>query len=61
MALDLLIKGVRVADPAQGLDQVLDVAFSGCKITRLAPTIAAFYNCGHLRLNTLSTIAAPLR
>ncbi len=38
---DLVIKGGRVVDPAQGLSEERDVAISGNKITRVAKTIAA--------------------
>ena len=41
MAFDLLLKGARVVDPAQGLDAVRDVAFSDGKIARVAEDIPA--------------------
>lgn len=41
MAFDLLIKGGRVIDPAQGIDGTLDVAFAGGKVAQVAPSIDA--------------------
>ena len=38
---DLVIKGGRVIDPAQGIDGSFDVAFEGGKVARVAPGIAA--------------------
>ena len=40
MTYDLLIKGGRVIDPAQGLDANLDVAFSGGRVAAIADAIA---------------------
>ncbi|MEO7221539.1 MAG: amidohydrolase/deacetylase family metallohydrolase [Devosia sp.] len=39
MSYDLLIKGGRVVDPAQGLDAISDIAFAGGKVAMLAPDI----------------------
>lgn len=39
MTYDLLIKGGRVIDPAQGLDGTLDVAFSGGRVAAIADAI----------------------
>lgn len=39
MAYDLLIKGGRVVDPARKVDATLDIAFSGGKVAKLAPSI----------------------
>ena len=36
---DLVVKGGRVVDPAQGLSRECDVAISGRKIARVAPGI----------------------
>ena len=41
MSFDLLIKGGRVVDPAQGLDAISDIAFAGGKVAKLAPDIPA--------------------
>jgi dihydroorotase len=38
-SVDLLLKGGRVIDPANGLDGALDVAIAGGKIARVAPEI----------------------
>lgn len=38
---DLLLKGGRVIDPAQDLDNVRDVAFAGGKVAAVAPDLAA--------------------
>lgn len=40
MTYDLLIKGGRVIDPAQGLDANLDIAFSGGRVAAVADAIA---------------------
>lgn len=40
LAFDLLIKGGRVIDPAQGLDGKRDIAFSGGKVAKIAESIA---------------------
>lgn len=37
---DLLLKGGRVIDPAQGLDETLDVAFKSGKVAEVGPDIA---------------------
>ena len=37
---DLVLKGGRVIDPAQGLDERLDVAFAGGNIAELGPDLA---------------------
>jgi dihydroorotase len=39
-SIDLLLKGGRVIDPANGLDGMLDVAIAGDKIAQVAPEIA---------------------
>ena len=41
MTYDLILKGGRVIDPSQGLDQVADVAFAGGKVAAIEPNIAA--------------------
>lgn len=41
MTFDLLIKGARIVDPAQKLDQVLDIAFADGKVAKLAPELPA--------------------
>jgi dihydroorotase len=41
MAHDLILRGGRVIDPSQGLDAVADVAFSGGRVAKVAPSIAA--------------------
>lgn len=41
MSFDLILKGGRVIDPAQGLDEVADVAFAGGKVAAVEPNIAA--------------------
>lgn len=41
MTYDLVLKGGRVIDPAQGLDQVADVAFSGGRVAAVGPNIFA--------------------
>jgi dihydroorotase len=40
-SIDLLLKGGRVIDPANRLDGIADVAISGKKIARVAPSIPA--------------------
>jgi dihydroorotase len=37
---DLVLKGGRVVDPSQNLDAIMDVAFSGGKVSEIAPNIA---------------------
>jgi dihydroorotase len=39
MPLDLILRGGRVVDPAQGLDAVLDVGFADGKVASLAPSL----------------------
>jgi dihydroorotase len=41
MTYDLVLKGGRVIDPAQGLDQVADVAFSGGRVAAIEANISA--------------------
>lgn len=41
LTYDLLLKGGRVIDPAQGLDAILDVAFSGGQVAAVAEDIGA--------------------
>jgi len=41
MSYDLILKGGRVIDPAQGLDEVADVAFASSKVAAIEPSIAA--------------------
>lgn len=41
MAYDLILKGGRVIDPAQGLDQVADLAFSDGRVAEIAADIPA--------------------
>lgn len=40
MTYDLILKGGRVIDPAQGVDQVADVAFSGGRVAAIEANIA---------------------
>jgi dihydroorotase len=40
MAFDLILKGGRVIDPSQRLDQVADVGFAGGKVAKIAPQLA---------------------
>ena len=40
MSFDLLIKGARLVDPAQGIDAVSDIAFADGKVAKIAPAIA---------------------
>ena len=42
---DLLVKGGRVIDPAQGLSAELDIAIAGRKIVKLAPNIPEQEGC----------------
>jgi len=46
MTYDLVLKGGRVIDPAQGLDQVADVAFSRGRVAAVAPNISAAESTG---------------
>src|SRR5690349_24759864 len=39
MTYDLILRGARVIDPAQRLDAVSDVAFSGGKVAKVAPKL----------------------
>lgn len=39
MAFDLILTGGRVIDPSQGIDAVLDVAFTGGKVAALGPDL----------------------
>ena len=41
MTYDLILKGGRVIDPAQGLDQIADVAFAGGRIAAIETNIGA--------------------
>jgi dihydroorotase len=41
MAIDLLLRGGRVIDPSQKLDEVTDVAFSNGKVARIGPGLKA--------------------
>ena len=41
MAYDLILKGGRVVDPAQGIDGVADVAFFGGKVAAIGPKLEA--------------------
>jgi len=41
MAYDLLLKGGRVIDPAQGIDRIADVAFTDGRVTAVEPDISA--------------------
>jgi dihydroorotase len=41
MKYDLLIKGGRVIDPAQGIDAIQDVAFAGGRVAAIAEEIPA--------------------
>ena len=41
MTYDLILKGGRVIDPAQGLDQIADVAFAGGRVAAIETNIAA--------------------
>ncbi|WP_159995045.1 amidohydrolase/deacetylase family metallohydrolase [Roseomonas sp. 18066] len=45
MAYDLILAGGRVVDPSQKIDGVMDVAFEGGKVAKLAPSIAAPPGC----------------
>jgi dihydroorotase len=40
MTYDLILKGGRVIDPAQGMDEVADVAFTGGRVAAIEPNIA---------------------
>jgi len=40
MAYELILRGGRVIDPSQGLDEVADVAFSGGKVAKVGPNLA---------------------
>lgn len=40
MSYDLILKGGRVIDPAQGLDEIADVAFAGGKVAAIESSIA---------------------
>src|ERR1700745_308476 len=37
MAYDLILRGGRVIDPSQKLDQVIDIGFSAGKVSRIGP------------------------
>ena len=39
MAFDLILKGGRIIDPSQKLDQIGDIAFSAGKVAKIAPRI----------------------
>jgi dihydroorotase len=39
MAFDLILKGGRIIDPSQKLDQIADIAFSAGKVAKIAPRI----------------------
>lgn len=41
MTYDLILRGGRVIDPSQRIDGVMDVGFSGGKVTRVAPNLEA--------------------
>jgi dihydroorotase len=41
MAIDLILKGGRIIDPAQRLDTVADIAFAGGKVAGIGPHLAA--------------------
>jgi dihydroorotase len=41
MTYDVILKGGRVVDPAQGLDQIADVAFAGGRVAAIEKNIAA--------------------
>lgn len=41
MAYDLILAGGHVVDPSQHIDAVMDVAFAGGKVAKVAPAIAA--------------------
>ncbi|WP_419899099.1 amidohydrolase/deacetylase family metallohydrolase [Roseomonas sp. USHLN139] len=45
MAYDLILAGGRVVDPSQKIDAVMDVAFAGGKVAKLAPGIEAPPGC----------------
>ena len=49
MTYDLILKGGRVIDPAQGLDQIADVAFAGGRVAAIDVNIAQFERCGRSR------------
>ena len=40
MAYDLVLTGGHIVDPGQGIDQVMDVAFSGGKVAALGPSLS---------------------
>jgi len=40
MALDLILKGGRIIDPSQKLDQIADIGFAGGKVARIGPRLA---------------------
>ena len=39
MTYDLILRGGRVIDPSQRIDGVMDVAFSGGKVAKVAPKL----------------------
>src|SRR5215813_9123245 len=41
MALDLILKGGRIIDPSQKLDQIADIGFAGGKVARIGPRLNA--------------------
>src|SRR5262249_12923628 len=41
MTFDLILRGGRVIDPSQGIDQVADVAFAGGKVARVDREVRA--------------------
>src|SRR5438874_12773803 len=41
MAYDLILRGGRVIDPSQSIDEPLDVAFAGGKVAALGPDLKA--------------------
>ena len=55
MTYDLLLKGGRVIDPAQGLDAVRDIAFSGGKVARVAESSPG----GELAMSEVVSMSLP--
>jgi dihydroorotase len=41
MVFDLILRGGRVIDPSQGVDEIMDVGFSGGKVARLGINLPA--------------------
>jgi dihydroorotase len=48
MAFDLILKGGRIIDPSQKLDQIANIAFSAGKVARISPRIESAHDI-HIR------------